>query len=395
MARRADQRSWIRSHGPMAVFCLLTIVGCCFIWTSKSLHWDIHYATVFPIALMLTYFLLAFVADGLRLHDEQTGDNLYYMGFLFTLTSLGASLYQYTSLSSIEDIVRNFGIAITSTIAGIALRIFYNQMRRDPLDVERATRHELASAARRVRAEMDAATQEFSVYRRASNQMLQEGFEEIGRQAEETGKQLRSTLEHLGLQTLTPLQQASDELKKVIENNSKAFDQLMKNELGHAKASSDALKNTSTALVELMAELNNHVSSAGKRLRNIKPPEEVIKIEIEPILEKVASIAITHVEELTRLSEQQRNEFASVLRELSAHNQVLPQIEQLLALVERSVLALERVGRPELGPTYRHSSTYSRSGNPEEGLTEAHGRDEPPDQRPPELPRSNWRLWQR
>lgn len=395
MARRDGQRGWIRSHGPMAVFSLLTIVGCCFIWASKSLHWGIQYATIVPIALMLAYFILAFVADGLRLHDEQTGDNLYYMGFLFTLTSLGASLYQFTSQSSIDDIVRNFGIAITSTITGIALRIFYNQMRRDPLDVERATRHELASAARRVRAEMDAATQEFTVYRRTSNQMLQEGFEEIGRQAEETGKQIRSTLDQLGLQALTPLQLASDELKKVIDSNSKAFDQLMKNELGHAKASSEALNNTNKAVVESMTDLNKQISSAGKRLRNIKPPEEVIKIEIEPILEKVASIAISHVEELTRLSEQQRNEFASVLAELSAHNRILPQVERLVGLVERSVLALERASRPGSSSTHGQPPAYSQPAGPEEAWPDDGRQDEPPRQGTPDPPRSNWRPWQR
>ena len=56
-----------------------------------------------------------------RLRDDQSGDNLYYMGFLFTLTSLAVSLYQFSAAGSAEQIVQNFGIAIASTIAGITL----------------------------------------------------------------------------------------------------------------------------------------------------------------------------------------------------------------------------------------------------------------------------------
>ena len=67
--------------------------------------------------------------------DKPSGDNLYYMGFLFTLTSLAVSLYQFSTVGSAEQIVQNFGIAIASTIAGITLRIMFNQMRRDPVEV--------------------------------------------------------------------------------------------------------------------------------------------------------------------------------------------------------------------------------------------------------------------
>src|ERR1700675_1875280 len=90
-----------------------------------------------------------------RLRDDQSGDNLYYMGFLFTLTSLAVSLYQFSSDGSAEQIVQNFGIAIGSTIAGITLRIFFNQMRRDPVEVEHTARLELANASRRLRRELD------------------------------------------------------------------------------------------------------------------------------------------------------------------------------------------------------------------------------------------------
>ena len=77
------------------------------------------------------------------------------MGFLFTLTSLAVSLYQFSAAGSAEQIVQNFGIAIASTIAGITLRILFNQMRRDPVEVEATARMELAEASRRVKRELE------------------------------------------------------------------------------------------------------------------------------------------------------------------------------------------------------------------------------------------------
>ncbi|ESY76886.1 hypothetical protein X741_34545, partial [Mesorhizobium sp. LNHC229A00] len=137
---------------PLVVFATLTLGGCVFIAIAKLSGVDPIMAASAPVCLMLIYLAASVFTGKLRLHDEQTGDNLYYMGFLFTLTSLGVSLFQFGSEGSTDTIVRNFGIAVTSTITGIALRIFYNQMRRDPADIERTARHELADMTRRVRA---------------------------------------------------------------------------------------------------------------------------------------------------------------------------------------------------------------------------------------------------
>ena len=55
---------------------------------------------------------------------EQNGSLIFFglalMGFLFTLSSLGVSLYRFAGDASIDEIVSNFGVAVTSTICGIA-----------------------------------------------------------------------------------------------------------------------------------------------------------------------------------------------------------------------------------------------------------------------------------
>ena len=157
----------------------MVLFGCGYIVFSKLHGFGAFYVTSIPVVVMIGYALLLAFARLLRLRDDQSGDNLYYMGFLFTLTSLAVSLYQFSATGSAEQIVQNFGVAIASTISGIALRIFFNQMRQDPIEVEHATRLELAEASRRVKRELESTVLEFSYFRRATQQSISDALDEV------------------------------------------------------------------------------------------------------------------------------------------------------------------------------------------------------------------------
>src|SRR6266852_3401074 len=161
------------------VFFAVVVAGSGYIVFSKLHDFSAFSVTAVPVLIMIGYALSVGVARLFRLRDDQSGDNLYYMGFLFTLTSLAVSLYQFTSAGTAEQIVQNFGIAIASTIAGISLRIFFNQMRRDPVEVEHTARLELADASRKVRRELESTVLEFGYFRRATQQSIADSVEEL------------------------------------------------------------------------------------------------------------------------------------------------------------------------------------------------------------------------
>lgn len=165
--------------GPPIFFGVFSLVGVAFIVIAKSLAWPAAVVTGAPVALMVGYAVAIILLRRLRLRDDQTGDNFYYMGFIFTLTSLAMSLVQYSTGSDVSEIVVNFGVAVASTIAGIVLRILFNLVRRDPVEVEHVARLELADASRRVRLELDGILMELAHFRRTNQQMLEEGFHEI------------------------------------------------------------------------------------------------------------------------------------------------------------------------------------------------------------------------
>jgi hypothetical protein len=199
------------------LFFGVVVTGAGYIVFSKLNDFGAFAVTSVPVLIMIGYGALLWVRL-FRLRDDQAGDNLYYMGFLFTLTSLAVSLYQFSSEGSAEQIVQNFGIAIASTIAGIALRILFNQMRRDPVEVEATARLELAEASRRVKRELESAILEFGYFRRATQQSIGDALDEVRESIGKAREQFAAEIERLGTAAGQPLEVASRKSEQTLDN---------------------------------------------------------------------------------------------------------------------------------------------------------------------------------
>jgi ElaB/YqjD/DUF883 family membrane-anchored ribosome-binding protein len=190
------------------LFFAVVVLGSGYIIFSKLHDFGAFAVTAVPVLVMIGYAILL-GARLFRLRDDQAGDNLYYMGFLFTLTSLAVSLYQFSAAGSAEQIVQNFGIAIASTIAGITLRILFNQMRRDPLEVEATARLELAEASRRVKRELESAILEFGYFRRMTQQSVGDALDELKESIGQARDQLASEIRAFAANAEKPFEDAS------------------------------------------------------------------------------------------------------------------------------------------------------------------------------------------
>jgi hypothetical protein len=190
------------------LFFAVVVAGSGYIIFSKLDDFGALAVTAVPVLIMIGYALLLGTRL-FRLRDDQSGDNLYYMGFLFTLTSLAVSLYQFSAAGSAEQIVQNFGIAIASTIAGITLRIFFNQMRRDPVEVEATARLELAEASRRVKRELEGTILEFGYFRRTTQQSLSDALDEVKESLAAAREQFAGDMARLAVTANKPFEEAS------------------------------------------------------------------------------------------------------------------------------------------------------------------------------------------
>ena len=95
-----DNRPRLDAPGFLSGFLFFAVVsiGCAYIVFSKLQAFAAVYVTLIPVCIMVIYALLLGLTRLFRLRDDQSGDNLYYMGFLFTLTRV--SPYRSTSFLS-------------------------------------------------------------------------------------------------------------------------------------------------------------------------------------------------------------------------------------------------------------------------------------------------------
>ena len=260
-------REFWRSGAPPAAplfFMAFVVAGALFIIFSKLADLPLSFVVLVPVAIMLTYASLAYFVRSLRLRDDQTGDNLYYMGFIFTLTSLAVALYQFEPNTGFDQVVRNFGVAISSTIAGIALRVLFNQMRQDPIEVEQAARQELAEASRRVCAELYETVLAFNHFRTATFQSIEEGQEELR-------KRLLAHDQEIATHAARHVEDGAAKTGASLHAFALAIDGMTARMDGEA------------------GKLAGSLAALNAKLQAVQTPDKVIEVKLEPLVESLAT----------------------------------------------------------------------------------------------------------
>lgn len=260
------------------LFFAVVVFGCLYIIFSKLSGFAALTVTLVPVSIMVGYALLLGLGRLFRLRDDQSGDNLYYMGFLFTLTSLGISLYQYSSSGSAEQIVQNFGIAIASTIAGISLRIFFNQMRRDPVEVENSARLELADASRKVKRELDSTVLEFAYFRRATQQSIEDSLTEVKELLKEAKNSFVGQLGEFAVDSSKPLEEASRRSSSSIDQINGHITKSLNDISIKLSEGSERLSESTTATVKSLA-------TVVAKLAAMQTPDQIIEIKLNPAVQ--------------------------------------------------------------------------------------------------------------
>src|SRR5690242_2797645 len=260
------------------LFFAVVLIGCGYIIFAKIVGLSAVLVTSMPVLIMVLYAAALGAARLLKLRDDQSGDNLYYMGFLFTLTSLAVSLYQFSINGSAEQIVQNFGIAIASTIAGITLRIFFNQMRRDPIEVEATARMELADASRKVKRELDSTVLEFGYFRRMTQQSIGDALDEMKAILGEARQNVAGEITQFADEASKPIEEASKKSSASIESLNNRITLSL-------DAASQRLASNADQLAESTRSIIRAIEALAKKLDAVQTPEQIIEIKLSPMIQ--------------------------------------------------------------------------------------------------------------
>jgi hypothetical protein len=272
------------SSANVVVFMSFVAVGCAYIILAKLKGIEPFYVTFVPVGTMIGYALLINLSRSLRLRDDQSGDNLYYMGFLFTLTSLGVSLYQFSAARAAEEIVQNFGIAIGSTIAGIGLRVIFNQMRRDPVEVEQKMRLELAEAARRVRRELDSSVVEFGYLRRNAQQSAADSFSHMTERFDDIVAKLLASLEEVTAKLSAPVEAAAQRLGDVTGEVTRSMGATLAASVTHLSSETERLSSRVGAIAGALDE-------TATKLNSMQTPDHAFEVRLDPMMQALVHAA--------------------------------------------------------------------------------------------------------
>jgi len=110
-----------------------------------QLPWTLGFAV--PLALMTAYVGLGIHRRDTGVSDEKFADTCYYLGFIFTITSIIFSLFDLPNIGTrIQDIAVRFGAAMVSTVLGLGVRVFLVSFRPDVADAIRAAEDALLGA---------------------------------------------------------------------------------------------------------------------------------------------------------------------------------------------------------------------------------------------------------
>jgi hypothetical protein len=137
----------------------------------KLVGYNADLVAAWAVVLMIAYGVFAYRFPLVRMRMDRLGDNFYYLGFIFTLASLSAALIQLRSnTAQFESLLGSFGIALITTIFGIALRVMFVQMRSEIDQIEEETRRDLLAASETLRAQLALTLRDFQVFQKGIHQ---------------------------------------------------------------------------------------------------------------------------------------------------------------------------------------------------------------------------------
>lgn len=210
-----------RSASPRWLFVIVYISGSLLIASAVvAVQVGVVIGILVSLIPMIIYIYYAYLRRDEEI-IEQIADSLYFLGFLFTLTSISCSLFVLgeeefsTGPATIGRIVSVFGFALVTTILGLSAKIVFVQFRSDLGSVERHVTDQLSETSIRFEQQLDDTIRRFQVM----DQKMAEAFE---KRFESTTEQLDVAITQTSTHLASFIDESKNHLAKAMEDSANA-----------------------------------------------------------------------------------------------------------------------------------------------------------------------------
>lgn len=156
-------RTRLSDNAEKIVYFFVLLVGSTIILIGKSMGWLSPWpAAVFAVVCITGYGMFAWVSQRENpVRADRLGDNCYYLGLVYTLASLIASLIAINHGADVNTLLGNFGVALVSTAAGIVARLIMIQLKSETDDIDKRARIALGETAQLMQSDLLSAAATF------------------------------------------------------------------------------------------------------------------------------------------------------------------------------------------------------------------------------------------
>jgi hypothetical protein len=216
-------------------------------------------------------------------------------------------------------------------------------MRRDPVEIERIMRLELAEAARRVRRELDSTVVEFGYYRRSAQQAAADSFSHVTEKFDEIVAKFLGSLQEITAKMTVPIEAASRRSKGVIAEVTETIGATLGASARQLEAETDKLSIRVGAIAITLEQVI-------AKLRAMQTPDRVIEVRLEPVTHALTQA----VERFAAQSHGQADALKDALKEANATTRQSIEListarEELGSTAVTNRAALEAAGKTIVG----------------------------------------------
>ncbi|BAL23708.1 methyl-accepting chemotaxis protein [Azoarcus sp. KH32C] len=314
------------------VFAVILKVG------FSGLGWYLSDPWVLGLALPLTVMAL-YIGLGARrsdkdVSDEKFADSCYYIGFIFTITSIIFSLFDLPQIGAkMSEIAVRFGVAMVSTVVGLAVRVYLVSFKQDLNDAVAAAEEGVIDATNRLREQLTIAL---------------EKMREFDSRVDEATKTTIANVS-VGVEKLTESygEKLTDFFEDLAQENKEAFASALNEVKTASNRLSDSVDGYSAAmrtnLQSIEAKVTDFAAAVTKRLQETTFPDDYFAKRLEGPLAKLGGSTEEMARHITGVSSDVASSVTGIRTALAELRSRAGEIDDALSRVTELCNTQERI----------------------------------------------------